>query len=203
MILVPSQERDFVEWHGGCPTALVWAIDLRDPALAAQVAAARARLGDVLLPRYERHPHVTIAYAGLAPHEGATPEGHLYPQESLARDLDLLRGSGIGPLRVDVSGWDTFAMAPYLGAQVPGAADLRALLLGGAEGYVPHVTLGFFAAGADAATLHERMEGWDAPSLHYDVDALTLFGYATADIAGPLTVVGRLSLADGTWTPAT
>lgn len=199
MRLHASQDRDFVEWHGGCTTALVWALDVDTPAMRAQVVAARERMGDLLLPRYRRQPHVTIAFAGLVPEPGATPSGRTYPAAALEADLALLRASGLMPMTARVHGWSTFEMAPYLGVSAPGAARLRELLWGDASGYVPHVTTGFYATDTSEAEVAERMAGWDAPTLTFDIDHLTLFSYETADIAGPLTVHGRLNLSDGSF----
>ena len=59
------EDRDFSEWHQGCPWCAVWVVLIKSEALNATVHAARHALGDALLARYERQPHLTLAYRGL------------------------------------------------------------------------------------------------------------------------------------------
>ena len=47
MITVPSQIRDFAEWHGGCRHALVWALEISSSEVDELLSAARRRLGSV------------------------------------------------------------------------------------------------------------------------------------------------------------
>lgn len=201
MMTVPSQVRDFVEWHGGCTHALVWAVEVDTAEVRGLVEAARTRLEGMLAPRYERQPHVTIAYAGLAPAEGATPGGHVYHPHHLARDVAALRH--VLPRRMDLTldGWGSFSMAPYLRVDAPGAAGLRAALGSPPADYVPHVTLGLFSVSVPMADVTRQMSGWSADPVRIGVTAVSLLSYETHDVAGPLTRVARLWLDDGRWTP--
>ena len=64
-LTIASEDRDFAEWHGGRTHAAVWAFELDLPEVREMIAAAHRRLGHLLLPRYARQPHVTVAFAGL------------------------------------------------------------------------------------------------------------------------------------------
>ena len=198
---VACQDRDFVEWHGGCRQALVWAALVDTDGVREAVAAARGRLADVLLPRYERRPHVTIAYAGLLPTPGATPAEQPYGPDRLARDILTLRRLAARPFRVQVGGWGSFPMVPYLSAGAPELHRAHAALGGGStvETYVPHVTVGHYAVSRPLAEVAARLDGWAAPRVEVEVSEWALMAYETHDIAGPLDIVGVLSLADGTW----
>lgn len=202
MITVPSQIRDFPEWHGGCRHALVWALEVDTVAVRALVEQGRERLAGIVAPRYGRQPHVTLAYAGLEPLEGATPGGHLYRDDDLAADLAALRAASAGPLELTISGWGSFSMAPYLAVDCPTLPQLAAGLAGASPDYVPHVTLGLYSVAVPIADVAGRLADWPASGLRLTVGAASLLSYETADIAGPLTTVGRLDLTDGTWTPS-
>ena len=86
---------------------------------------------DVLLPRYERRPHVTVAYAGLLPTPGATPAEQFYGPDRLARDILTLRRLAVRPFRVQVGGWGSFPMVPYLSAGAPAQPVMSDSLLPG------------------------------------------------------------------------
>lgn len=46
------EDRDFFEWHRGCPWCAVWLIRLEQAQVIAQVAQARASVQQWLLPPY-------------------------------------------------------------------------------------------------------------------------------------------------------
>lgn len=199
---VACRDRDFVEWHGGCTHALVWAALVDVDGVRGVVRDARGRLGDILLPRYDRQPHVTVAYVGLVPADGATPVEAPVDGGRLAADLSALRSLGARPYRLTVAGWGSFPMVPYLRVDAPALHDAhRALHPRGAPGpYVPHVTLGHYRQARPMPDVAARLDGWTAPAVDVEVREWALLRYETRDIAGPLTIVGTLSLPDGNWT---
>lgn len=199
---VACEDRDFPEWHGGCRHALVWAVDADVEGVREAVRDARGRLATVLLPRYVRQPHITLAYAGIVASPGARPVDEPYSRSRLHDDLARLRALAQGPFEVAVGGWGTFPMVPYLHASAPELAAANAALLAGspyAGGYVPHVTVGHYSVSRLLAEIACHMDGWVAPGVVVEVREWVLLAYETHDIAGPLTTVGRLSLVDGSW----
>lgn len=186
---VATDDRDFPEWHGGIPHAYVWGFLLDCP-----VAAAREALGEVLLPRYERQPHLTVAYAGLA--------GREFDAARLDADLAALRPLCRGPVELSALSWSSFAAAPMLeiSATWPHAAH-RALAAGLPwrllEPYVPHVTVGFYRTEVPLAEPLAALAPVPVPPRGWQPECLQLLRYDTSDIAGPLTVVGELDLTGG------
>lgn len=203
---VACEDRDFIEWHGGSAHAVVWAVEADTDQVRGAVSSARAHWGDVLLPRHQRQPHITLAYAGPLAAPGAQPVDEPYTALRLAGDLARLTSLGMGPFRVAVGGWGTFPMVPFLRASAPELHALNAALMAGSAydgGYVPHVTIGHYGVSRPLAEVTARAARWAAPSVDpIDVTAVTLLAYETHDIAGPLAVVGRLSLADQAWSSA-
>lgn len=194
------QDRDFPEWHGGRRHALVWALELDDTELQRTVADARQRLDGLLLPRYERKPHVTVAFAGLVAEPGLPG----YDDHHLTHDVAHLRPLVSGPVQLQTTGWGSFPMVPYLGVASAWLAVAHAALDQGASRihgmtYVPHVTLGHWCGAWPRDEVMGRLEG-PLPQGPWLVNALSLLRYETHDIAGPLEPVGRLDLTSGQWT---
>ncbi|MDO5736159.1 MAG: 2'-5' RNA ligase family protein, partial [Propionibacteriaceae bacterium] len=176
---IACQDRDFPEWHGGRSHALVWALELDGPDVREAVAEARARLDGLVLPRYERQPHVTVAFAGLAAQEGLTG----YDDEQLQADLTRLRPLVDGAVELRATGWGTFPMVPYLAVESPWLAEAHRVLddgVGAAHGmpYLPHLTLGHWRG---QWRRHEVLERLDAPlpTGRWIVGELSLLRYET------------------------
>lgn len=196
------QDRDFPEWHGGRKHALVWALLLDDPAVQQCVAAARVRLEGLLLPRYARQPHVTVAFAGLASEPGLPG----YDEEHLAGDLATIRPLIDGPVELRATGWGSFPMVPYLAVESDWLHRAHAALTGHAGHpnqmpYVPHITLGHWSGTWPRKTVLEKL-GAPGPQRIWQVPRLSLLRYETHDIAGRLEPVGSLDLALSRWTHA-
>lgn len=199
---VACRDRDFAEWHGGCTHALVWAILVDTDGVREAVGDARGRLSGLLLPRYDRQPHVTLAYAGLMPAAGSTPIEEPVDATRLIQAVDALRASGTRPFGLRVSGWGSFEMVPYLAVDAPELHTAHRALHPNADStsYVPHVTVGHYAESRPMDDVAARLDPWARGPIDVEVREITLLAYETRDIAGPLTVVGILSLDDGAWT---
>ena len=201
MTTEPVIDADFVEWHGGCPHALVWAVDLDRDDVTALTARARARLAPLLLRRYARQPHLTLAYAGLAPTPGATPTDRVYGDAEFAADLAALVSAAVAPFDLVIGAFGSFAGAPYLAADGAGVAALHEALEARPGPYTPHVTIGLYATRAPLAPIISSFADW-TETLVVHVPTVSLLRYETHDVAGPLEPVGRFDLATRTWTPA-
>ncbi|MFD0867498.1 2'-5' RNA ligase family protein, partial [Tessaracoccus lubricantis] len=146
---------------------------------------------DVLLPRYDRQPHVTVGYGGPVPKAGAAPEDPPYTPERIAAARATIRGLGIEPFRLAIGGWGTFRMTPYLCVEAP-VLDALADALGEnrRRPYVPHVTIGHYGVEVPLDEVAARAAAWCPPSIEpITVTGVTLLRYDAADIAGPLTAV--------------
>ena len=200
---IACEDRDFPEWHGGRAHALVWALLLDGPDVQECVDAARMRLQGLVLPRYERQPHVSVAFAGLAEEPGLPG----YAEEHLAADLATITPLLEGPVEILSAGWGSFPMVPYLAVESDWlhkarveldrhAAELQQMT------YVPHVTLGHWCGNWPRAEVMDLL-GPPLPSHIWRVRELSLLRYVASDIAGPLETVGSVDLTLGEWTQNT
>ncbi|MEG0114721.1 MAG: 2'-5' RNA ligase family protein [Comamonas sp.] len=207
---LPCDDRDFAEWHQGCPWCAVWVVWLDDAATRQAVAAGRAALGDCLLPRYARQPHITVAYRGLCA-DGDAHEAGEFGLQALRRDLGLLKNLAQQPFVLQLRGVGSFTSVPYLAVAEGGEAlaALHAALVPQQPvpgwHYVPHVTLGHYGQRLPLAQalqkLKEQQElGEGLPP--QPVGQLALVRYASADMAGPLVLEGCFDLAAGRYSAA-
>lgn len=204
----PCEDRDFLQWHRGCPWCAVWVVRLDGPAVDAVVHAARAVVAPWLLPHYARQPHVTLAYRGLM--AGATPHPQAeFSGQDLGADIRRLQSAGIEPFALQLQGADSFATVPYLAvAQAGPLHRLHAVMTGHTPypgwHYVPHVTLGHYGCQMPMAPLVASLQNHVGPDVLWagEVQALWLARYRSADIAGPLYWEGCFDLHQQCYQPA-
>lgn len=194
------EDRDFAEWHQGCPWCAVWVVLIASEAVDATIQAARHALGDALLARYARQPHLTLAYRGLCDvaHHGAAEFG----PEQLQADLATLQELAQAPFAVQLQGVGSFTTVPYLG--VTQGSDVLAQLHAALQlwppvpgwHYLPHLTLGHYARELPLMWAVEQLHavGVGQPCLSVEVEQLALVRYASHDIAGPLQLEGLWDL---------
>ena len=190
---MPCEDRDFHQWHRGIPHAYLWGFRTRT-----DIRPARAALDGLILSRYERDPHVTVAYCGL--------EGTEFTSEQHDDDLRRLRPLCGGPVRITPWRWASFPPSPMLELRSPWVHEAHDALSEGLphrilRPYRPHVTVGFYSVAVPFDEPAARMATVPLPE-PFEVDALELLRYDTHDIAGPLTVVGRLDLSTGLYASA-
>ena len=193
------EDRNFVEWHRGCLWCAVWVLRVDVPGVDAWVAQARDRLAPWLLPRYERQPHITLAYRGLMPAEFVQAQQHA--------DVRALQQAQLSPFAVRIQGTGSFSTVPYLGVDASTMLlQAHAALVATAPypdwQYVPHVTLGHYGCQVPMEMVLPALQAASA-AIHAPVDvavdALWLARYRTDDIAGPLSYEGRFDLQTQTY----
>jgi len=203
----PCEDRDFADWHQNCPWCAVWVVWIASDAVDATIQAARHALGDALLSRYARQPHLTVAYRGLCD-EMAHVAAEFGPAQ-LQADLAALQALAQPPFAVQLQGVGSFTTVPYLG--VGQGADTLACLHDAlvpwppAPGwhYVPHVTLGHYARALPLLWAVDQLHtvGVGQPLLPLEVQQLALVRYASHDIAGPLVLEGLWDLQQQRYLP--
>lgn len=206
LVTQACEDRDFVEWHRGCPWCAVWLVWLDHVPVQARVDQARAALQPWLLPRYARQPHISVAYRGLLSGDAKHPATE-FAVEHLRADIALLQDLALQPWTLDVQGSESFSTVPYLAVHDGGqlAALHQALAGEHAAGwhYVPHITAGHYACAAPMAdmvqALHMALGG--QPPLAAAVQHIWLARYRSDDIAGPLTLEGCWDMRQQRYVP--
>lgn len=199
---VPSQRRDFVEWHRGRSPYVFWALDVDLPAVRRRLDGAARRLAGRLLADYARQPHVTLDLCGFPAHVPVADDE--FDAAHLDACLCRLRSAAPGPLTIALGGTASFASAPYLIVDdLEGGIGRVRAALAGSDGnrllgdYVPHVTIGLYGGRWPAAEVLGRLaEAAEAP-LPLRIDSVGLMAYAPAEIGGALSYLGDFDLRDG------
>lgn len=200
---LPSEQRDFPEWHRGRPRYAVWAIEIDDAALEHRLAEVRAALQPMLLPGYARQPHITVHLCGFPV---AAPESRdELGADHLQAHLDALTRQRIPTFELQVGGAFGFVSAACLAVHDESNVlkTLRQILQQAAPNrdstpYVPHVTAGLYASAWPLRDVHARLQALRLlPKIHLPVKALAWMVYDSARIAGPLRALLRYELADG------
>lgn len=194
------EDRDFAEWHRGCPWCAVWVLCVDAPQLQHWVKAARAVMAPWLLPRYERQPHVTLAYRGLM----AGAKAHANAEFGAAQwrqDVHKLQAAQLQPFALRIGGVGSFSTVPYIAVEAhPALLQLHASLAAPAPvpgwRYVPHITLGHYGRQAPMQVVMAPLQGCDEAEnvLDVTVSELWLARYRTSDIAGRLFFEGYFEL---------
>lgn len=199
------EDRDFQEWHQGCPWCAVWVVRLDIPPVQTMLHNARARMLSHLLPHYARQAHITVAYRGLM--AGAQPHANAaFASAHLQRDIACLQASAVAPFNLQLQGAGSFSTVPYLGvAAQPALHALHDALSVDAPypgwEYVPHVTIGHYGVRIAMQKALQPLQSLLGSGVwwHGEIDTLWLARYRTHDIAGALSFEGRFDLRTQTY----
>lgn len=194
------EDRDFSEWHQGCPWCAVWVVRVDAAPVQAMLQTMRARMAAYVLPRYERQAHVTVAYRGLMASDPAHTHAP-FGMADLQRDIDRLKTAQPQPFALQLQGVGSFTTVPYLA--VAEAPDLHALHRGMTVGaphagwsYVPHVTMGHYACEVPMSRVLQCLQDAAPAGVWWQalIGEIWLARYRTHDIAGPLYLEGKFDL---------
>jgi 2'-5' RNA ligase len=198
-LTLPSEHRDFPEWHRGREWYAVWAVDLDQPAWRQRCAAIQAAMADYFLPGYVRQPHITVALAGFPTDVARLPDD--YPDSLQQAQIAALQAGHGGPFALEIGGADSFTSAAYLKVHDP-AGHLTRLrqLLGGAgfdaTPYVPHLTLGLYRAAFPLDAVLARLRAvCGEERVTVQVAGIRLLRYRAGVIGGELAQLAVVRLA--------
>lgn len=200
---LPSEQRDFVEWHRGRPHYAVWAVALDDRAIDARLEQLRAALQPLLLPGYRRQPHITLQLCGFAVDPPLQADD--FGPHHLQAHTDALTRLRLPAFELRIGGAFSFASAACLAVQDPScslpqlrAALSRAAANGDATPYVPHLTAGLYRGAWPMHEIQQRLRALQSlPEIAVPVTQLAWMCYDTAVVGGPLRTLQRFELHAG------
>ncbi len=203
-LTLPSQQRDFTEWHRGRPRFAVWAVALdAHPGLDQRLAQVQAALAPWLLPGYQRQPHITLHICGFPVRQAQAPDD--FDLARLQAQASALAEALPAPFTLQLGGAFSFASAACLAVRDEAGhlARLRHALSAAvpeadATPYVPHVTAGLYNGAWPLAQVHERLAPLaQAPELAVTVRALSWMCYDSAVVGGPLRPLLQVACGPG------
>jgi len=195
---IPSENRDFPEWHRGRETYAVWVLRMEDEAIQEKFKAAREHLSGYLLEPCRRQPHITLYVCGFLVE--APQYNDDFTQAQLHAHMKVLEKADIQPFELEIGGLNSFASAPFLEVNDPQGciARLREVLTRGARefrttAYSPHLTVGLYAGAFPSEEVLARIAVFSSESIRWPVEQLTLATYRAKKFAGRLTYKHNLS----------
>lgn len=203
-LTLPSQQRDFAEWHRGRPRFAVWAVALDEhPGLAQRLAQVQAALAPWLLPGDQRQPHITLHICGFPVRQAQGADD--FDLAQLQAQAKALAEALPAPFTLHLGGAFSFASAACLAVRDEAGhlARLRRTLSAtvpeaDATPYVPHVTAGLYNGAWPLTQVNERLAPLaDAPELAVTVQALSWMCYDSAVVGGPLQPLLQVACGSG------
>jgi len=193
-LTLPTEKRDYEEWHRGRREYAVWTIGIQSQSVQSRFDAAKAHIAEFLLRPYRRQTHVTLFVCGFLAEVKRFNDD--YAVEELERCLRELKEAEPAPFEIKIGGINSFATAPFLEVfDVSGGLEkVRNVLSGNrseiSEGeYIPHLTLGLYSGHFETKMVVNKMSSFyhDSSITHF-VDEIWLATYSARKIAGPLSV---------------
>jgi 2'-5' RNA ligase len=192
---IPSEVRDFREWHRGRKTYSVWLLRCNEnTAIIEKFHAAREHLNAYLIEPYHRQPHITLFVCGFLVKEPRYNDD--FTQVQLDAQVQALEKAEIQPFEIEIGGMNSFASAPFLEVQDPdgGIPRLREVLSQGAcefrsALYRPHLTIGLYSDAFPGKELLARMADFPNEPLRWMVKQVTFATYRAEKFAGKLSNV--------------
>ena len=189
---IPSEIRDFPEWHRGRDMYTVWVLPCdEDWTVQEKYNAARAHLNGYLLEPYRRQPHITLFVCGFLVEEPHYNDD--FTRAQLDAQAQALGKAQIQPFEIEIGDLNSFASAPFLDVHDPdgGIQRLREVLSYGAREfrtapYRPHLTIGLYADAFPSAEVLARMAAFSSEPVRWRVDQVTFATYRADQFAGEL-----------------
>jgi len=190
---VPSEIRDFPEWHHGRETYAVWILDCeKSVPVQEKFKAAQAHLDDYLLKPYHRQPHITLFVCGFLVESPQHSDD--FPQSQIDAQIQALERANLDSFDIQIGALNSFASAPFLEVRDPdfGIAALRSVLGEGARefrttSYHPHLTVGLYADSFPSKEVLARMERFISEPVRWKVEKITLSTYQAKEVTGKLS----------------
>ena len=174
-------------WHQGIRQYGFWAIVIDDEAWLDTFSYAQSYVKHLVLPGYQRAPHITLSACGLV------DDAH-FSKLKLQQQIDTLQALNLSKFEVDAGRLNSFQSAPYISiASHPKLTRLRGLFEAihqdnPAADYQPHLTLGFYNKPHPFGPLHDYLCQFKAATLPpLVVDTISYCTYQTNQIQGGIT----------------
>lgn len=201
---LPSEARDFSEWHRGRPRFSVWAIAVDHVEVEQRLEHVRAALEPLLLPGYARQAHVTVHICGFVADEWRQPDD--FTPHQLQRQVEAMQALRLEPFRLRIAGAFSFSSAACLAVHddCGSLARLRDACRSSAPSFdatpfVPHVTAGLYAGAWPMAEIERRLQPLASlPAIDLEVGVLDWMSYDSRHIGETLRTDRQLTLAPRT-----
>lgn len=188
---VPTEARDYPEWHLGREHYALWYIEVNDPVLVSYLTQLRELFSDLLYQPNQRQFHITLFVAGFWVEQTAQSDD--FSRAQLTQQLEHLKNLKLESFQLQMGGLNSFESALFLKVEdTAGVLDrIRKTLLHTSQevaalSYCPHITLGLYREALSSDHVLTRMAEIEDINYSLHISKLT-FGFYQADVLqGPL-----------------
>ena len=190
-IVVPTEARDYPEWHFGRERYALWYIEVDDPVLLRHLTQLREQFSDLLYQPNQRQFHITLFVAGFWAEQVTYSDDFSRIQRTL--QIELLKNLKLEPFQLQIGALNSFESALFLKVDdAAGALDkIRKTLMHisqevAALSYCPHITLGLYRKAVSSDPVLARMAEIEDINYSLNVSKLTFGFYQAHVLQGPL-----------------
>ena len=199
--VVPTEARDYPEWHFGRERYALWYIEVDDPALIDYLIQLREQFSDLLFQPNQRQFHITVFVAGFLVEQLTKMDD--FSQLQMTQQIEQLKSLKLEPFQLQIGGLNSFESALFLNVNnaTGGLQKIRKTLMQtshevAALDFCPHITLGLYREAVSSDPILARMA--EIEDIHYNLNVSQLtFGFYQAHVLqGPLFTQTQIKLGD-------
>jgi 2'-5' RNA ligase len=200
--VVPTQRRDYPEWHHGREHFALWYIELQDPNLILYLNQVRDYFSDFLLLPNKRQFHITLFVCGFLAKEGVSRDDD-FTFAQFQQQQAQLKLQQPSSFKLKIAQVNSFHSALFLEVQDPDGI-LSAIRTQCAQfsdevaalTYCPHITLGLYNAAFPSQTILDKIASFKSQAFEIEITQLN-FGYYQAQVLqGPLYSLQTVTLGE-------
>ncbi|MFN3291334.1 MAG: 2'-5' RNA ligase family protein [Acinetobacter sp.] len=197
--VVPTEARDYPEWHLGRERYALWYIEVDDPVLISYLTQLRGQFSDLLYQPNQRQFHITLFIAGFWVEQATQSDD--FSRAQLTQQFEHLKNLKLESFQLQVGGLNSFESALFL--KVDDAAGMldkirKTLLQTSQEvaalSYCSHITLGLYREAVSSDHVLARMAEIEDIHSSLNISKLTFGFYQAHVLQGPLFSHAQIEL---------
>ena len=184
--VVPTEARDYPEWHLGRERYALWYIEVDDPVLISYLTKLREQFSDLLYQPNQRQFHITLFVAGFWVEQATQSDD--FSRVQLNQQLERLKNLKLESFQLQMGELNSFESALFLKVDdTAGVLDkIRKTLLQTSQevaalSYCPHITLGLYREAVSSDHVLARMAEIEDINSSLNISKLT-FGFYQAHV---------------------
>jgi len=184
--VVPTEARDYPEWHLGRERYALWYIEVDDPVLISYLTKLREQFSDLLYQPNQRQFHITLFVAGFWVEQVTQSDD--FSRAQLTQQIERLKNLKLESFQLQMGELNSFESALFLKMDdTAGVLDkIRKTLLHTSQevaslSYCSHITLGLYREAVCSDHVLARMAEIEDISYSLNVSKLT-FGFYQAHV---------------------
>lgn len=188
---IPTENRDYPEWHQGRPHYALWYIELNQPEICAYLHDLQSFFKEFLIVPNQQQFHITVFICGFL--NTQTQYNDDFLAQDLQQHLQVLKAANLPSLQLTIGGLNSFSSALFVEVkdQQQVLTQIRQVLAAQSQEiaalhYCPHVTLGLYRQAFVSDLILQKMQQLPQKTFEVAVDQLTFGYYHAAELQGRL-----------------